>query len=86
MLCMALVRGMKPDAEHPNYYRDPQYPEFIYNSGGLMVDDPNCWKCGDTEVLKIPPFNRPSKGAWDSDMMSCECWEARREAAREEQR
>ncbi|KKL56179.1 hypothetical protein LCGC14_2248000 [marine sediment metagenome] len=67
---------MEPIAEHPGYYRDPKATEFLYNSGGQMVDEPDCWKCGDVRLLKIAPFNRPSQGAWDTDYMVCECREA----------
>lgn len=73
---------MEPVAEHPGYYRDPKAREFLYNAGGQMVDEPQCWKCSDIGLLRIAPLGRPSVGAWDSDYMVCEC----REAAREEKR
>ena len=76
----ALERGMMPDSEHPGYYRDPLAPEFLRNSNGDMIDDPKCWQCGDAGFVKIAPLQRQSRGAWDSDLMVCECWDATTQA------
>ena len=72
---LALERGLTPDKEHPGCYRDPARPEFLFNANIIIVNEEEigCWACHDARYVKMaPPATRPSKGAWDSELVPCD--------------
>ena len=72
---LALERGLIPDKEHPGFYRDPKRPEFLFNGTITVVNEEEmgCWACHDARYVKMaPPATRPSKGAWDSELVPCD--------------
>ena len=72
---LALERGLIPDKEHPGFYRDPKRPEFLFNGTITVVNEEEvgCWACYDARYVKMaPPATRPSKGAWDSELVPCD--------------
>ena len=75
---LALEKGLTPDKEHPGCYRDPARPEFLFTGAIGVVDEEEmkCWTCWDVRYVKMaPPPTRPSKGAWDSELVPCgACW------------
>ena len=70
---MALERGFVADGNRPGCFRDPENPEFSYNAGAQIVGGLDCWRCYDVHYVKVPPRGRLSKGAWDHDLVMCEC-------------
>ncbi len=71
---LALEMGMEPDRQFPGLYRDPKTPEILRNSQGMMTEEPLCSKCNDIGFAKIsPPLSRPSRGAWDHELVACRC-------------
>ena len=71
---MALETGFVPDGRLNGVFRDPDYPEFLYNAGGWMIsEDIRCWRCHDKWFATAPPLRRESKGAWDHDLVPCGC-------------
>ena len=72
---LALERGLIPDKEHPGCYRDPNRPEFLFDGNIIIVNEEEvkCWACRDARYVKLaPPVTRPSKGAWDSELVPCD--------------
>ena len=72
---LALEKGLTPDKERPYLYRDPAAPEFLFTGaiGVVNEEEMGCWVCWDARYVKLaPPVTRPSKGAWDSELVPCD--------------
>ncbi len=69
---LALDAGLTPDSNHPGYYRDERYPEFLYSSDCHVIPEPECWTCNDIGFVKYsPPVFRRSDGPWVSEVLLC---------------
>jgi hypothetical protein len=72
---LALERGLIPDEKRSGFYRDPKRPEFLFTSNITVVneEEAECWGCGGSRYVKVaPPATRPSRGAWDSELVPCD--------------
>ena len=76
---LALEKGLVPAGkDRPYLYRDPNRPELLFTGALVPVNEEEvgCWKCWDARYVKMaPPATRPSKGAWDSELVPCEACE-----------
>ena len=72
---LALEMGLKLSAAHPSLYESEASPGLLFNSQGAMTDAPACGACNDAGYTNERPRSRPSRGAWDSELVTCQCFE-----------
>lgn len=66
-------QGLQPSLKiNGLYVRGDGSDGILYNSQGMMVDEPECHRCLDMGlVMAKPPINRASAGAWDGQLVFC---------------
>ncbi len=66
---LAIDMGMTPTAVYPNLYQMEAMPDVLFNSQGVMVDEPECAHCNDAGLVRVP---LRGKGAWVCAVRRCE--------------
>jgi len=66
-------QGLKPSPKINGLYVAGDGSDgILYNSQGMMVDEPECHKCLDHGfVMAKPPISRASAGPWDGQLVVC---------------
>ena len=69
---LALEMGMTPSKTHQSLYRSEKLEDVLFNAQGVMTVRPACGVCNDVGFFSMKPRSRPSRGAWDSELVVCQ--------------